>query len=240
MIESEPVLRLKDVALGYPGRVVLREVSFELERGEIAAVLGPNGAGKTTLLRGILGLNPPLGGLIENLAGLQNAGPPGYVPQHDSLDPIFPFSAYEVVLMGAAAGGSLIAPVSRRIRKLAQESLELVGLPADVQQERFSQLSGGQKQRVLIARALALEPQLLVLDEPTAGVDPGAERVIGELLQRLSQEKGMTVVLVSHHIAFIRTFATSVIWVDRGRATKGTSADLLSSERIEGRFEMSN
>src|SRR5205823_6406048 len=167
-----------------------------IERGEFLALLGPNGAGKTTLLRGLVGLIPVLAG--ELTYGLdRRASPPGYVPQRDTLDPIFPLSAFEVVVMGTYARLPPLRPVGGRERRLAAECLAQVGLAA-LAPHPFWSLSGGQKQRVLIARALAAEPELLLLDEPTAGVDPGASAAIMETITRLNRERRLTVVLVTH------------------------------------------
>jgi zinc/manganese transport system ATP-binding protein len=229
-----PLLRLDDVSLGYDGRTVLEHVSFPVERGEFAALLGPNGAGKTTLFRGMLGLIPVLAGRIEHGFD-RRASPPGYVPQKESLDPIFPLTAFEVVLMGAAARVAPLRPVGRRRRRLAAECLARVGL-ADTGDEPFWSLSGGQKQRVLIARALAVEPELLLLDEPTAGVDAGAEAAILDVITRLNRDDGLTVVIVSHQLGMVREVVRSVIWVSGGAATKGTTADMLSTERLAGIF----
>lgn len=228
------LLKLEDVSLGYRGRPVLEHVSFGVECGEFAALLGPNGAGKTTLFRGMLGLIPVLAGQIEYSFN-RRAKPPGYVPQKESLDPIFPLTAYEVVLMGAAARVPPCWPVGRRRRHLAADCLARVGL-ADAAEQPFWALSGGQKQRVLIARALAVEPQLLLLDEPTAGVDPGAEAAIIDAITRLNRDEGLTVIIVSHHMRLVRDVVRSVIWVDAGAATKGTTAEMLSSERLVDAF----
>jgi len=230
----DPLLRLWGVSLGYKGRPVLDGVSFVIERGEFAALLGPNGAGKTTLFRGILGLIPVLAGRIE-YGFDRRATPPGYVPQKESLDPIFPLTAYEVVLMGAAARVLPLWPVGRRRRHLAAECLARVGL-SDAAEEPFWALSGGQKQRVLIARALAVEPPLLLLDEPTAGVDPGAEAAIIDVIMRLNRDEGLTVVIVSHHLRLVREVVRSVIWVEEASATKGTAAEMLSTERLVDAF----
>src|SRR5881397_2697705 len=167
----DPLLRLRGVSLGYKGRPVLDGVSFVIERGEFAALLGPNGAGKTTLFRGILGLIPVLAGRIE-YGFDRRTSPPGYVPQRESLDPIFPLTVLEVVLMGTFARLRPLQPAGRRQHRLAAECLAQVGLEA-IAAQPFWALSGGQKERILIARALAAEPRLLLLDEPTAGVDPG-------------------------------------------------------------------
>ena len=228
------LVRLDDVSLGYGGRPVLEHVSFVVERGEFAALLGPNGAGKTTLFRGMLRLIPVLAGQIE-YGFNRRATPPGYVPQKESLDPIFPLTAYEVVLMGAAARVPPFWPVGRRPRHLAVDCLARVGL-TDAAEQPFWALSGGQKQRVLIARALAVEPQLLLLDEPTAGVDPGAEAAIIDTIARLNRDEGLTVVIVSHHLRLVREVVRSVIWVESGVATKGTTAEMLSIERLVDAF----
>ena len=218
------------MSLGYDGGPVLAHVSFAIERGEFAALLGPNGAGKTTLFRGILGLIPTLAGRIE-YGFERDAHPPGYVPQRERLDPIFPLTAFEVALMGTYVRLPPLVPIGRRRRRLATECLAQVGL-AELAEQPFWALSGGQKQRVLIARALATEPEVLLLDEPTAGIDPGAEATIMEVISRLNRDRGLTVVLVSHHLRLVRSLVGSVIWVEHGTATKGAAADILAPERL--------
>ena len=228
------LLRLQDLRLGYDGRAVLEGISLTIERGEFLALLGPNGAGKTTLLRGLLGLIPVLSGQIEY--GFDRlANPPGYVPQRETLDPIFPLTVFEVVLMGTYARLAPLRPVGRRQRQFAATCLEQVGLP-DLAHRPFWALSGGQKQRVLIARALAVEPEMLMLDEPTSGVDPGAAAMIMELISRLNRERSLTVVLVSHHLRLVRSLVRSVIWVEGGRASKGPTETILAPERITDIF----
>jgi ABC-type Mn2+/Zn2+ transport system ATPase subunit len=228
------LLTLHDVSLGYDGRVVLERLSFALACGECLALVGPNGAGKTTLLRGMLGLIPVLAGRIE-YGFDRSTDPPGYVPQRESLDPIFPLTVFEVVLMGTYARLALLRPVGRRQRQLAADCLERVGL-ADLANRPFWALSGGQKQRVLIARALAVEPHILLLDEPTAGVDPGAATAIIDLIARLNHDQGLTVVLVSHHLRLVRSLVRSVLWVEDGGASKGTAEVMLAPERIMDGF----
>ncbi|HUL97978.1 MAG TPA: ABC transporter ATP-binding protein [Mycobacterium sp.] len=212
------LVELHDVSLGYDGSPVVEHVSLSIARGEFLALLGPNGAGKTTLLRGILGLIPLLAGRIEY--GFDRfARPPGYVPQRETLDPIFPLSALEVVLMGTYAKLRPLWPVGRRQRRLAAQCLDQVGL-AENAARPFWALSGGQKQRVLMARALAVEPEVMLLDEPTAGVDHEAEAVITSLLARLNRERGLTIILVSHHLGQIESVVQSAVWVEDGRAHK--------------------
>jgi ABC-type Mn2+/Zn2+ transport system ATPase subunit len=229
-----PAIALRDVSLGYDGRPVLKHVELTIEQGEFCALLGPNGAGKTTLLRGMLGLVPVLAGRIEY--GIdRRTSPPGYVPQRESLDPIFPLTVLEVVLMGTFARLRPLRPVGRREHRLAADCLDQVGL-APIAGRPFWSLSGGQKERVLIARALAAEPRILLLDEPTAGVDPGATAAIMDAITRLNRERGLTVVLVSHQLRIVRQVVRSVIWVDGGSAVKGTAEELLTPERIADVF----
>jgi ABC-type Mn2+/Zn2+ transport system ATPase subunit len=227
----DPLLSLRDVGLGYDGRLILQHVSLTIERGEFLALLGPNGAGKTTLLRGMLGLIPVMAGTIEY--GFDRlASPPGYVPQRERLDPIFPLTAFEVVLMGTYARLPLLRPVGRRERARTAECLDQVGLGPQGGQP-FWALSGGQKQRILIARALATEPEILLLDEPTAGVDIAAEEVILDLIARLNRERALTVGLVCHHLPRIRSLVHTAIWVDEGCAAKRALDDLPSIAPLE-------
>src|SRR5207244_8379705 len=156
---AEPLLILRDVSFGYENRAILEHVDLELGRGEFGALLGPNGAGKTTLLRGIAGLISPLAGTIRY--GFDRAASPlGYVPQREALDPTFPLTVREVVLMGTYARLSPLRRVGRRQQMLVTRCLDAVAL-GPIAEERFASLSGGQRQRALIARALAAEPWIL-------------------------------------------------------------------------------
>ena len=228
------LIDLVNVSLGYGGAAVLTAVSFAIRLGEFVALVGPNGAGKTTLLRGILGLVPVLAGHIDY--GFDRAAhPPGYVPQRDTLDPIFPLSAFEVVLMGTYAKLPPLRFAGRRQRQLAARCLEEVGLAAFARRQ-FWELSGGQKQRVLIARALAAEPDVLFLDEPTAGVDHAAEAAIIALIGRLNRERELTAILVSHHLGHIESLVHSVVWVDDGQASKRSIDAVRAEEALAGLF----
>jgi manganese/iron transport system ATP-binding protein len=220
------LLRLRDVALGYGRRPILEHVDLELARGEFVALLGPNGAGKTTLLRGIVGLLPVLAGTIE-LEFDRGTSPFGYVPQREALDPTFPLTVLEVVLMGTYARLAALHPAGRAERRRAAACLDLVGLGA-LAGQRFASLSSGQSQRVLIARALAAQPILLVLDEPTSGVDTDATTAIMKVLARLNRDDGLTVLLVTHHARVLHGIASAVVWVQDGRATRRPADDLLA------------
>jgi ABC-type Mn2+/Zn2+ transport system ATPase subunit len=231
---STTLIDLQDVSLGYGGIAVLTEVRLAIHRGEFMALVGPNGAGKTTLLRGVLGLVPVLAGRIDYHFD-RSTSPPGYVPQRDTLDPIFPLSAFEVVLMGTYATLPPLRFAGRAQRQLASRCLEEVGLAA-LAKRQFWELSGGQKQRVLIARALAAEPEVLFLDEPTAGVDHAAEATIIELIGRLNRLRALTAILVSHHLGHIESLVHSVVWVDDGHASKRSIDAVREEEGLAGLF----
>ena len=224
------LLRLRDVSLGYGGRPILTHIDLQIERGEFVALLGGNGSGKTTLLRGIVGLLPLMAGTIE-WAFDRATSPLGYVPQRESLDPTFPLTAGEVVVMGTYARLGPLARVGRRQRAAAARALDLVGL-GDLAGQRFSSLSGGQMQRVLIARALVAEPVFLVLDEPTAGVDREATAAIMSVVSRLNRDHSLTVVLVTHQLRVLHGLASTVWWVQDGAVTRRRLDDLLAADPL--------
>ncbi len=206
------VLRFEHLDFGYDERAVLRDVTLTVPEGDFVSVVGPNGSGKTTLLKLALGLLRPARGEVRVFGQ-----PPhkarrriGYVPQHPHLDPLFPVSALDVVLMGRLGRTRAWGAWRGRDREAARDALNEVGLD-DVNGRHFSALSGGQKQRVLIARALAGEPDLLLLDEPTAGLDAHVEEGFWRLLEELNRR--LTVVLVSHDLGFVSHYVKSVVCV---------------------------
>ena len=194
---------------GYPA---LREVTFSIETGEHTAILGPNGSGKSTLMRGILGLLPPLAGSVERRAGLRI----GYVPQRETLDPLYPLSGADVVMMGAARDLRPWQRVRKADLERARAALEACTASGFAAQ-RYAALSGGQRQRVLLARALATDPELLLLDEPTAGVDPEAERSLLDLLADVAHARQLAVWMVTHHLHAVAGRFDRIATVDAGR-----------------------
>lgn len=216
------VLKLEGAAFGYGGRPLLQGVNLEVHAGELLGIIGPNGGGKTTLIRGTLGLIPALSGRVQ-----RPERDLGYVPQRESLDAIFPLSVEEVVEMGAYGRLSGLRLLARAERELARAQLERVGLE-DRARAPFSRLSGGQRQRVLIARALMGAPRLLVLDEPTSGVDHEAELRVLDLLKSLCEKENMAVLLVSHHLALLRHAVQDVLLIDGGRVERGRSHEMIA------------
>jgi len=192
---------------------VLEDVSFSIEDGESICMIGPNGGGKSTLLRILLGLLEPSEGRVEVLgqSPREACRSIGYVPQSIRFDPLFPISALEIVLMGRLDRVRW-GRYSRTCRTVAREALATMGL-SDCEHRPFAQLSGGQRQRVLIARALAAEPRILLLDEPTANIDLSVEEQFLDSLQELRRR--MTILLVTHDLDVVEEMGDSVLCVNR-------------------------
>ncbi|MCP4849795.1 MAG: ABC transporter ATP-binding protein [Verrucomicrobiaceae bacterium] len=192
---------------------VIDDVSFEVLEGESVAVIGPNGGGKSTLLKLMLGLEVPESGklnVLGNPAG-RSRRKIGYVPQAMRFDPLYPVSVIEIVLMGRLDRLG-VGAFSKECRSVAEQALETVHL-GDFRNRPFSSLSGGERQRVMIARALACEPELLLLDEPTANIDLSAEEKFIEALVALRQK--MTLILVTHDLELVSELSDSVLCVNK-------------------------
>jgi ABC-type Mn2+/Zn2+ transport system ATPase subunit len=226
------VLTLEHAVAGYGHRVVLPDVNLRLRPGSFTGLLGANGSGKSTLIKTVLGIIPPLGGRFEFAP--VNGRPPvlGYMPQRETLDPIYPLSSFEVVKMAACGRVGAGRFINKREREFARHCLAETGA-TELAPKLFSQLSGGQKQRVLMARALATKPDFLLLDEPTAGIDATATRAIMDVLKRIHEEHQHTVLLVSHDLSTVRQYAEEVIWLHEGKVLHGPVSELLTSEKIE-------
>jgi zinc transport system ATP-binding protein len=201
-------LRLDHVSFAYDhGALVLRDVDLTVKRGEFVAIAGPNGGGKTTLLRLVLGLEQPTAGRVD--VALQRKG---YLPQRAQTAIDAPLTVRELVGAGRVARSRLLGPLGRGDREAVREAIERVGLSAQADR-RLTTLSGGQQQRAFIAKALAGDPELLALDEPTTGVDVEAQEAVAVLLQRLGEELGMTILYVSHEFGAVEHFVERIVLV---------------------------
>ena len=226
---STHAVEIEDVWLSFRDVPVLEGVSLALERNDYAAILGPNGSGKTTLLKIILGLVRPDRGHVRVLGTTPQGarGRIGYVPQHFQFDASFPLSVFQLVLMGRLRRSRLMRRYDADDRRIAGEMLERVEM-RELAHRQIGTLSGGQLQRALIARALALEPELLLLDEPTASLDERIGRSVWELLEELSRE--MTVLLVSHDVGAISQYVRSVCCLNRklySHPSRGLTREIL-------------
>ncbi|MGZ4315878.1 MAG: metal ABC transporter ATP-binding protein [Gaiellaceae bacterium] len=214
-------LRLQGVSFAYGhSPPVLRDVDLEVERGEFVAIAGPNGGGKTTLVRLVVGLEQPTSGRVELMVRKV-----GYLPQRTQAGIDAPVTVRELVTTGRASRARLIGPLSAADRMSVQEAIDRVGLSPSADR-RLTTLSGGQQQRAFIAKALAADPELLVLDEPTTGVDVEAQDAIAALLQRLRSELEMTILYVSHEFGAVERFVERIVLVRGGIVFDGPPSAL--------------
>jgi ABC-type Mn2+/Zn2+ transport system ATPase subunit len=243
------LIRFDDVTLGYRRRVVLRELRFTIRAGEFFGIVGANGSGKTTILRALLGALRPLRGTVQaqvepgqsshlpeggwfDLCETPGALRFGYVPQRGFLDEIYPLTARDIVMMGRYGALGMFARPAARDRELVEQSLAHVGL-AELAGRRYADLSGGQKQRVLIARALASEAQVLVLDEPTDGMDLEGQSGIMDLIGQLQEEMGVTVVYVTHRLNELGNAADRLLLLHEGAVRIGPVEEILTPVVLE-------
>jgi zinc transport system ATP-binding protein len=215
-------IHLSGLSFSFDGEPVIESADLVVEAGEFVTVVGPNGGGKTTLLRLILGLLTPDSGTVAVFGRppAQARRRMGYVPQHAHADPEFPARVLDVVLMGRLGRTRLLGGYSREDARSAVRALQEVEL-AEHCRRPFASLSGGQRQRTLIARALCSDPDVLLLDEPTANLDVVMENELYRILDRLRER--LTVLLVSHDLAFVSGFTDRVACVNRTVAVHTTS-----------------
>lgn len=217
---TTPLLSVTNLGIAFGNRVVIRELSFEANAGDCLAIIGPNGAGKTVLLKALLGILPHTGEIRWSPDARL-----GYVPQKVAADLQLPLRVED--LLGAKV----------RTLKLTGQDLESVCSEVDLTPEVLNapvgNLSGGQFQKALIAFALLGRPNVLLFDEPTASLDELTQERIYELLHLLQQEKGITVLLVSHDLSVVYRYATNVLCLSKGRPCMGAPREILTPERLE-------
>jgi zinc transport system ATP-binding protein len=222
-------VELEGVSFGYrAGQRVLEDVDLGIGEGEFVAVAGPNGGGKTTLVRVVLGLERPVEGAAllfgEPAHRFSRRRVLGYLAQRSELGGDAPATVREVVSAGRLAAGGLLGPLRRRDRELVAEAIERVGL-RDVADVPLRTLSGGMQQRAFIAKALAGEPSLLVLDEPTTGVDAESQESLAALLDTLHSDLGVTILYVSHEFGAVERFVQRLVLVRRTVVFDGPPGD---------------
>jgi zinc transport system ATP-binding protein len=214
-------VRLRAADIGYGDVPIVRRAELTIRVGEAVAVLGANGSGKTTLARGVLGLAAVLGGSVEVLGAtvgrLRDRGRVGYVPQRHTVSGAVPATVREVVTVGRLARRGLFQRLRSADRRAVADAVEAVGL-GDRLDDPVATLSGGQQRRVLVARALAAEPELLIMDEPTAGVDAASQEALGGVLAGVAA-RGTTLLVVTHEITPLSDVLHRAVVVDHGRIT---------------------
>jgi zinc transport system ATP-binding protein len=231
------LIQVENVSFDFNGVKVLRDISFSIDVGDFLALIGPNGSGKTTLIRIILGiLKPPSGHVLlmgKEIGRFTDWQRIGYVPQKAThRDPYFPASVREIVAMGLLSQKSFPRLVTARDAAAIDRALESVDMLA-LKSRRIGELSGGQQQRVFIARAIVNGPDVLFLDEPTAGVDAETQTRFYEMLADLNQKQNLTIVLVTHDFSIITKHVNKVACLNQRLVFHGTHEDFCSSSLVQ-------
>ena len=231
------IIELEDVWVSLDGHTVLEGITFSLKERMFLGVIGPNGAGKTTLLRVILGIIKLDRGIVRVMGMTpgelkRELHHIGYMPQQVIFDPLFPVSVFDVVLMGRTCCIGPLRFPSNRDRQAVTESIKAVGLRG-LEKRQIGELSGGQQKRVFLARALCLETQILLLDEPTAGMDLVAQEQFMGLLLRLKKEMGLSIIFVSHDVKVLAQFVDEIVCINRTMHLHGRPQEVLGSERLK-------
>ena len=225
---AQAIVSLRSASFGYGDHPIVSGVTLDIHAGEVVAILGPNGSGKSTLIKGLLGLNDHIGGDVELFSTpidrFRDHARVGYVPQRHTLSASVRATVTEVVAIGRLPHQGWLGRPNHQDRQIIQESLAVVGLD-DRANVDVSTLSGGQQRRVLIARALAANPDVLIMDEPTAGVDLASQEILSQVLARLV-ERGATMLIVTHELAAVRGVLTRIVQLNGGQITfDGTPED---------------
>lgn len=221
------LIKFTDVTIGYGKKKIIENINFSIIENDFVGIVGPNGAGKTTLLKTLLGNVKPLAGKVvkDNLRF-------GYVPQRDIVQPLLPYSVRDVVMMGRY---SLMKTFSNPIKEdfdIVEECLAHVGIK-DLGNKNYNRLSGGQRQRTLIARALAVQPKILILDEPTNGMDTPSHYSLLELISQLHEESNLTVLIVSHLLTDVANIVKKIMLLEKNNFQIGYIDEILSEDNLK-------
>ena len=234
MANMNSIIELKDIWVHFDGKIILEEINLIIEEHDFLGIIGPNGGGKTTLLKVILGLIRPSRGEVKIFgdAPQKHRGLIGYVPQIRQFDLDFPISVWDVVSTGRLGKNKLFKSFEKKDKEIVERTLEEVGM-AEFRDESLAKLSGGERQRVLIARALASEPHLLLLDEPTSSIDKDLDTKFWEFLNVLKEK--ITIILVTHDISAVSVYVDKIACLNRRLYYKGTKE--ITPEMWEGTYK---
>lgn len=233
---QEPIIRFDHASFEFPGGVVaLKDISLAITVGEFVGVIGPNGSGKTTLCRAVLGLMAPVQGHLHifdcacDELRCHHRAKIGYLPQKGAVDRDFPVTVLETVMMGRYGALGLFKRPTKQDREIAMDALAHVGMEGHMD-SALGHLSGGQQQRVFIARALAQQPKVLLLDEPTTGLDITTQHNVIELVQHLHEELALTVLLITHDINLIRSRVDRLVLLKTRLFAAGPPSEVLKAD----------
>lgn len=220
------LITCSDLALGYEGKAIIKDLNFSVEKGDYLCIVGENGSGKTTLMKTLLGLTPPVSGNVVFGDGLKK-NEIGYLPQQTVVQKDFPASVWEIVLSGCQGRRGMRPFYTSEEKQIARANMERMNIKG-FEKKCYRNLSGGQQQRVLLARALSATREILILDEPVAGLDPMVTMQMYEEIKRLNEE-GITIIMVSHDILAAVEYASHILHVDK-KVFFGTKREYLESE----------
>jgi manganese/zinc/iron transport system ATP- binding protein len=228
-----PALELHDLTVSYAKKPVLYGVDVQVPQGALVGIIGPNGAGKSTMIRAIMGLTPASSGWVQIFGETfeKSRHRVGYVPQREQVDWDFPVNVMDVVLMGRYGRRGWLRRVTKEDKKIAEESLDKVGM-LPFRNRQIANLSGGQQQRVFLARALAQQSDLYLMDEPFAGVDATTERAIVTLLQDL-QSQGKTILVVHHDLTTAKEYFDHMLLLNMRLVAFGKTEDVFTMEQLQ-------
>lgn len=230
---NEPVIEVHDLTVSYDKKPVLWDVDFSIPQGVLCGILGPNGSGKSTLLKSIMGLLPADSGFVKIYGNQLDKvrRKVAYVPQRESVDWDFPASVLDVVLMGMYAQRPFYKRISKSDKTWAMHCLEKVNMQ-DFHSRQIAQLSGGQQQRVFIARALAQNAELYLMDEPFAGVDATTEKSIMDLLESMKAD-GKTIIVVHHDLQTVKNYFDYLVFMNTRLVSSGYTKDVFKQDVLE-------
>lgn len=233
------IIEVKNLSVKYREAEALSDVSLDVSSSDYVGIVGPNGSGKTTLIKALLGLVPHTGEVYfwgKQFRAFPRKRHIGYLPQKMSLlDPHFPATALEIVVSGVYCCKKFPKRLSWKDYDMAKEAMEMLGI-ANLKDRSIGRLSGGQQQRVLLARALVHKPKILILDEPTVALDPHSREAFYSTVQKLNQEEGVTVLLVSHDVGTVGEYASKLLYLDRKLIFYGTLEEFCKSPKMTDYF----
>lgn len=226
MDKNIALIKFTDVSIGYGNKIIHTNINVEIEQNDFIGLVGPNGSGKTTFLKTLLGNIKPVSGVIAKKDVTF-----GYVPQRDTVQPLLPYTVHDVVMMGRYSLMGLLKKPSKDDQDKVDECMEKVGI-THLKNINYNSLSGGQRQRTLIARALAVRPDVLILDEPTNGMDTPSHYSLLKLISELHSKRGLTVLLVSHLLSDVANLVKKLMLFENGKFQSGMIEQMLSEKNL--------